>query len=360
MTMNRNIKLLIVEDSKLMQQVLSNIFSIDPCITIVGVAGDPLSARDLIKKTNPDVITLDIMMPHMDGITFLKNLMRLHPLPVVMVSALTEKNSAIALEALSFGAVDYISKPSQNEFTSESDYAKHLIMAVKNASKAHVHHITPLNLQENLSLGISEKILTQTNLLNKEIIVIGASMGGVEAIEHILVQMPKIMPPIVVVQHIRKEFSSAFAQRIDKICTLSISEAKDNDVLLPSHVYIAPGGCNLVIKKRQSNFITLLQSNLHDNLHMPSVDVLFQSAAKAAGSCTIGILLTGMGKDGVEGLRAIKNAGGITIAQDETTSVIWGMPGAAVKENLVDYVLPLQKIPQKVLSLLEDKSEKKI
>lgn len=353
------IKVLIVDDSKLIQQMLTRMLS-TPEIHVVGVASDPFVARDLIKKTNPDVITLDIMMPHMDGITFLKNLMRLHPMPVVMVSALTEKNSAIALEALSLGAVNYISKPSQNEFKDLSDYAEYLVKIVKDAAEAHVAPLAMINEEEPLALEIAENLLSETDLLHKELIVFAASMGGIEALEHILVQMPKVMPPIVIVQHIRKEFSSAFAKRIDKICSLNISEAKEGEVILPSHVYIAPGGINLVLKENEENLVCHLQNGtIAPSEHMPSADVLFQSVAKIPKYSIIGVVLTGMGKDGVEGLTAIKKSGGVTIAQDQFTSVIWGMPGAAVNAKVVDYVVPLQHITQKILTILEEKCKTK-
>lgn len=349
------IKLVIVEDSKLTQQMLEKIFSTDDEISVVGVASDPYIAREIIKKTNPDIITLDIMMPHMDGITFLKNLMRLHPMPVVMVSALTEKNSAIGIEALSLGAVDYISKPSQNEFKDLDVYSDYLINAVKNAAKARVKGGFVSVSREKMIIDISDSLLQQSELLNKGLIVIGASMGGIEAIEHILTKMPKVMPPIIIVQHIRKEFSGAFAKRIDKICSLNISEAKDNEKIVPSHVYIAPGGVDIVVKQRNGDYVCLLQGESAAGVHMPSIDVLFKSAAKCAGDSVIGVILTGMGKDGVVGLQDIKGAGGVTIAQDESSSVIWGMPGAAVKANAIDYIVPLQKIPQKILSILEEK-----
>lgn len=355
-TMNK-IKLGIVEDSVLIQQLLVKLVSFDPEIEVIGVAADAFAAREMIKKTNPDVITLDIMMPHVDGITFLKNLMRLHPIPVVMVSALTEKNSPLALEALSLGAIDYISKPSQKEYENLSDYTLHLVKAIKNAAYSNVSSRLPAP-NKLLSFDISDELLAKSSLLEKTIIGIGASLGGIEAIEQILIQFPKVMPGIVIAQHIKSEFSSAFAARINKICNLEVIEAKDGEKILPSHVYIAPGGRNLIVKKDLGNYICSLHGSVGASRIKPSVDVLFKSIADAAGSNSIGILLTGMGTDGVEGMKAIKNAKGATIAQSKESSTVWGMPGSAIRENVVDHIISLQSIPQKILSILDELAKK--
>lgn len=345
------IKVLIVEDSKLMQEVLHKVLSSDPEILVVGTAEDPLIARELIKKLNPDVITLDIMLPHMDGITFLKNLMRLHPIPVVVVSTLTEKGSAIALEALAIGAIDYLAKPAQKDMADLSHFSKELIHAVKEANNAHVKK----NIVSMTPDAKFENIIYESDFLRNELIVIGASTGGIEAIETILFQLPKIFPPVLIVQHIKKEFNSAFAKRISKLYGLSIVEPEDHQKILPGSIYIAPGEFHFLVKKEGKDYVVAFDDSPPVKNHKPSINMLFRSAAEAAGANTVGILLTGMGSDGAEGLKAIHDAGGITIAQDEETSIVWGMPSSAIKMNAVDHVVPLIKIPQKILQILDYK-----
>lgn len=350
----KTIKVLIIEDSKLMQQLLFTMLSSDPEIRVIGTVADPLIARDLIKKTNPDVITLDIMLPYMDGITFLKNIMRLHPMPVVMISALTEKGSAVALEALALGAVDYLAKPSHKDMDDLSKYTETLLTTVKNAAKANISkHLLPLLPPKSL-----EKIIHASELLQNELIVIGASTGGIEAIESILMQLPKILPPIIIAQHIKKEFSAAFSKRMTKLLGLNVIEPENYTEVMPGNIYIAPGEHHVVVKKRAHHYFITLNEDPPVNGHKPSIDILFRSVAEAVGTNCIGILLTGMGSDGAEGLKAIRDAGGVTVAQDEATSVIWGMPGAAVKLNAAQYVLPLDKIAQKILQIIDEKALK--
>ncbi len=346
----KKIKVLIIEDSKLMQKILSKALSSDPEIDVIGIAEDPLIARDLIKKLNPDVLTLDIMLPHMDGITFLRNLMRLRPMPTVMVSTLTENGSALALEALAIGAVDYLPKPKCNALTDLSIFEKELIHTVKNAASAtFVKSVAPI-----IENKFSENLF-QSDLLKKELIVIGASTGGIEAIETILLQLPQILPPILIVQHIKKEFSSAFPERIRRLYGLLISEAEDNSEIFGGHIYIAPGHAHLTVRKQKNGYITCLQDTPEVNRHKPSIDELFMSVANVAGTHSIGILLTGMGTDGAQGLKAIHDAGGVTIAQDEKSSIVWGMPGNAVKIGAADYIVPLNAIPLKILQILDAK-----
>ncbi len=348
------IKVLIVEDSKLMQQLLYTMLSSDPEIRVIGIVSDPLLARDLIKKTNPDVLTLDIMLPYMDGITFLKNLMRLHPMPVVMISALTETGSAAALEALAIGAVDYLHKPANKELKDLTKYTEELVTTVKNAARANILKSVDTSTQAKSF----EKIFYNSELLNKELIVIGASTGGIEAIENILMKLPKVLPPIIIIQHIKKQFSTAFARRMTKLLDLNVMEAEDYSEISPGKIYIAPGDHHVIVKKRSGHLFTTLNNDLPVMGHKPSIDVLFNSVAKAAGPNCIGILLTGMGADGAQGLKAIRDAGGATIAQDQESSLIWGMPGAAVKIDAAEFIVPLSEISQKILQIIDDRALK--
>jgi two-component system chemotaxis response regulator CheB len=344
-------KVVIIEDSKLMQKIIAKILTSDPEIEVVGIADDPLIARDLIKKTNPDVLTLDIMLPHMDGITFLKNIMNLHPMPVVMVSNLTEKNSIIALEALSIGAVDYISKPNHAD-RSLTYFEKTLPTIVKNAAKTNVTK----NIGEPMPVGNQfQHLMRQSNLLKDEIIAIGASTGGIEAIETVLLQLPQVVPPIVIVQHIKKEFCTAFSRRINQVYGLASSVPEDHGEIKPGFIYIAPADHHLIIKKRDKGYIAVYDNSPPINNHKPSIDKLFESVALAAGDNAIGVLLTGMGTDGAQGLKKIHDAGGATIAQDQESSVVWGMPGAAVKLNAVDHVVSLNHIHQAILQAMDRK-----
>lgn len=348
----KNIKVLIVDDSKVMQDMLANILSSDAEIEVVGKACDPFVARDLIKQTNPDILTLDIMMPNMDGITFLKNLMRLHPLPVVMISSLTQKNSAYSLEALALGAIDYIPKPSFKDMNSKR-YIAELIATIKNSAKVTVYpRIFHKKLNEPTLFDTTK---LNSNILKDNIIAIGASIGGIEAIESILTQLPKVFPPIVITQHIKKEFNLAFSNRINKLCSLTVKQADHNELIVPGFVYMAPCHAHLTIEKSPQGHKITLTDEPPFNGHKPSINALFYSIASAVSKNAIAILLTGMGTDGAEGLKKIREAGGITIAQDEESSVVWGMPGTAVKLNAADYILSLEQIPLKIFQILDDK-----
>lgn len=352
----KKIKVLIVDDSKTMREWLSHLLESDPEITVIGKAADPYEARDLIKKTNPDVLTLDIIMPKMDGITFLKNLMRLHPLPVVMISSLTETGSVVALEALSLGAIDYFPKPSKQEYQNPKLYKDNLINSIKNAARSNLRGLFKSTLADRRI----EHIVYHSTILKKVIIVIGASTGGVEAIETILCNLPKTFPPIVIVQHIRPEFSAAFAKRINSTLRLNIKEAENNEEIVPGSVYIAPSGQHLIIKKVQKQFFCNFEDTPPVHGLKPSIDVLFSSAANSAKENAIGVLLTGMGDDGAQGAKEIRQAGGIVIAQDKESSVVWGIPGAAVKLNAADYITPLEEIPETLFRVLDNIAHKNL
>ena len=361
----KKIKVLIIDDSALVRQVLSEILDKDVGIEVVGTASDPLVAREKIKKLNPDVLTLDVEMPKMDGITFLSNLMRLRPMPVVMVSTLTEKGADITMEALELGAVDFVTKPKLDLANTIDAYREELIGKVKVAAKANVQALTKRTAPKTLS-NVAPKhdagaiIDRSTRLSNFKttdtIIAIGASTGGTEAIREVLEVMPPDTPGMVIAQHIPEGFSTSFAKRMDGICAMKVYEAEDGQQVLPGHVYIAPGSHHLLLERSGARYICRLNDGPPVNRHKPSVDVLFRSVANSAGKNSIGAILTGMGDDGARGLKEMKEAGAPTIAQDEKTSVVWGMPGEAVKLGGVDNILPLAKIPQELLNLCKEYS----
>lgn len=345
--MGNPIKVVIVDDSALIRQVLSEILSSDPGIEVVGTASDPLIARDKIKLCNPDLITLDIEMPKMDGITFLRNLMRLRPMPVLMVSSLTEKGADITLEALELGAVDYVTKPKIDTAQGLRAFSDEIIQKVKMAARARVRQ---LDVTRSEQKPVTASFTQKFNTTNK-LIAIGASTGGTEAIKEVLERMPADAPAIVITQHIPELFSGAFARRMNNSCPMSVCEAADGQQILPGHVYIAPGNAHLKVERSGARFYCRLDHGDPVNRHRPSVDVLFDSVAEVVGKNAIGVILTGMGSDGAAGMKRMQEAGAPTIAQDEKTSVVWGMPGSAVQHGGVDEVLPLDAIALRVLSL---------
>jgi len=355
MTSKRNIRVLIVDDSAVIRKILSEVLSSDDEIEVVGTAMDPYIAREKIKLLNPDVLTLDVEMPKMNGISFLKNLMRLRPMPVVMVSSLTQKGADIALEALGLGAIDYVGKPDATSKNNLSDYAEEIINKVKIAASTNQGTSSGILAADNTKPV--DKGLISKNSLNKsctqEIIAIGASTGGTEAIKDILCEMKPGSYSMVIVQHIPKAFSKAFADRVNNISALEVVEAEDKQKVLPGHVYVAPGDKHLKIHKKNNSYFCQLEDSEPYNRHKPSVDLLFESVSKSAGNNAIGILLTGMGADGARGLKEMQNSGAVTIAQDEQSSIVWGMPGEAVKLQAANYILPLDKIPNKLTTLMK-------
>ncbi len=350
--MSKVIKVLVVDDSALVRKLLTEILQTDPEIEVVGTATDPYAARKKIKELKPDVLTLDVEMPKMDGITFLGNLMRLHPMPVVMVSSLTEKGADTTLRALELGAVDFVSKPKIDLAHSLDQYGEEIIGKLKVAANSKVRTLTNKPLQEALPTG--EK-LTADAILDKKkrkkhftttdsIIVIGASTGGTEAIKDVLMNLPASTPGVLITQHIPAAFSAPFAKRMNGICAMNVCEAEDGQQVLPGHVYIAPGDKHLLLTRDGARYHCKLSDGPEVNRHKPAVDVLFRSAAQNAGSNAICALLTGMGDDGARGMKELQEVGAKTIAQDKDSSVVWGMPGAAVKLNAADTILPLYKV----------------
>jgi two-component system chemotaxis response regulator CheB len=359
-TTKRRIKVLIVDDSALVRSLLTDILRSDPDIEVVGAASDAHIAREKIKQLNPDVLTLDVEMPKMDGITFLKNLMRLRPMPVVMVSSLTERGADVTLDALSLGAVDYLSKPKIDLAATLKDYSDELIDKIHAASKASVRALDPQraaaiapraahNTDAVLPRSAGPKQLRTTD----RIIAIGASTGGTEAIKEVLMRLPPDTPGVVITQHIPKAFSGPFAKRMNDCCQVTVYEAQDGQQILPGHAYIAPGDKHLMLVRDGARYVCRLDDGVPVNRHKPSVDVLFRSVAQNAGRNAIGAILTGMGKDGAKGLKEMLEAGSRTIAQDEATSVVWGMPGEAVSIGAAQHVLPLDHVAGKILSLAD-------
>lgn len=350
------IKVIVVDDSALVRQLMSEILNSDPGIEVVAVAADPYIAREKIKKFSPDVLTLDVEMPKMDGITFLKNLMRLHPMPVVMVSSLTEKGADITFQALEEGAVDFISKPKLDLAEGLKGYSEDIIVKVKSAACANIksrprRHVTKVETKNSADVVISKPNAKKHFRTTDRIIGIGSSTGGTEAIKDVLVQLPPDMPGIVISQHIPAAFSGPFAERLNKNCQLAVVEARDGQQILPGHVYIAPGNKHLVVNRDGARYVCRLNDGPPVNRHKPSVDVMFRSLAANAGPNAIAVMLTGMGDDGAAGVGEMKATGAFSIAQDERTSVVWGMPGEVVKRGFANEVLALNKIPLRLKEL---------
>jgi two-component system chemotaxis response regulator CheB len=358
----KKIKVLVIDDSAVIRKLLSEILSADSEIEVVGTAMDPYIAREKIKKLRPDVITLDIEMPKMNGISFLKNIMRLRPMPVVMISSLTVEGADIALEALDIGAVDYISKADPGVTHKLEKFADEVVSKVKLAAKVKVFPgdrpvvgSVALNNQSSNSTAVKRSGGSSESGNNEKIIAIGASTGGTEAIKEILSRMKPDSPAVMIAQHIPKMFSAAFARRMNDASSMTVYEAKNRQKILQGNVYIAPGDSHLRLRRQGSGYYCELDESAPVNRHMPSVDVLFESVADNVGSNAIGILLTGMGKDGAKGLRLMLEAGADTIAQDEMSSVVWGMPGEAVKLNAASNIVPLNRMVEVLDALLMNK-----
>ena len=356
----KKIRVLIVDDSALVRKLLTEMLSADRDIEVVGQAPDPFVAREKIKQLNPDVLTLDVEMPKMDGVTFLANLMRLRPMPVVMVSSLTESGADITLRALELGAVDFVTKPKVDLAAGLESYAEEICAKVKMAAGVKVRTLERVTeraaqaVEAKLSAdAVLAKGVMPTHLKTTEkIIAIGASTGGTEAIKEVLLGLPANAPGIVITQHIPEAFSGPFAARMNALAAMSVAEARDGDQILPGHCFIAPGGRHLLIERSGARFYCRINDGPPVNRHRPSVDVMFRSVAQQIGQNAIGVILTGMGDDGARGLLEMKEAGAPTMAQDEASSVVWGMPGEAVKLGAADAQWSLNKIAGKIMALV--------
>ena len=340
--MTSPVRVLVVDDSALMRQLISNLLSEDPEIEVVGTAPDAYVARDRIKALNPDVITLDVEMPHMDGVTFLRKIMTLRPMPVVMISTLTQVGAETTLEALEIGAVDFIAKPVNDASFALGEMAAELQAKVKAAARTRVraHRADPPRRRPPLP---------PLNRSTGKVVLIGASTGGVEALKELLLRLPVDCPPVLVTQHMPARFTPAFAQRLDNECPMTVSEATHNQRIEAGHVYIAPGAFHLELARVGSHFECSLNDGPTVSGHRPSADVLFRSAARVAGSMAIGVILTGMGKDGAEGLLELRQIGAMTLGQDEASSLIYGMPRVAFERGAVMRQRPLSEMADAII-----------
>lgn len=356
----RPIRVLIVDDSALVRSLLTRILGEDRDIEVVGAAADAFVARDKIKALRPDVLTLDVQMPRMDGLQFLRNLMRLRPMPVVMCSSLTAHGADVTLAALELGAVDFITKPRIDLEHELSAYAGELIEKVKAAAAARVRPLVdeadpvsgpcsapPVAGAPRLRFALSRAGAAQTS---DRIIAIGASTGGTEAIRQVLSRLPADCPGVVIAQHIPRAFSQQFAARMDGCSALSVQEASDGALIQPGRAFIAPGDRHLLVERDGAHYRCRLQDEPPINRHRPSIDLLFGSMARELGDKGIGVILTGMGADGARGLQQMRSNGAYTLAQDEASSVVWGMPGAAVALGAVDRVVPIEEIAAALLA----------
>lgn len=370
MSNKRKIKVLIVDDSAIVRQALSFIFDSDPFIEVVATANDPYFAAKKIQKFNPDVVTLDIQMPRMDGLTFLKKLMAQNPLPIVIISSFSEKGSMTTIKALEYGAVEVVEKPVLSDKAQIEASRTRLCNTIKAASLAKVARKTSTfsssrtkkTTTTNSKLGVSQKYTAdviipeplsyKTTSTTDKIIAVGASTGGTEAIKVFLQDMPTNAPGIVIVQHMPEKFTLSFANRLNQICRIRVKEAENRDYVERGTALIAPGNRHMIVKRSGNRYFVEVIDGPLVNRHKPAVDVLFRSVAKYAGSNAMGIIMTGMGADGAKGLLEMKQAGAKTAAQDEKTSVVFGMPKVAIKKGAVDRVLPLHNLAKHALSNL--------
>ena len=339
-----------VDDSALMRGVLSQMINVAPDMEVVGAAPDAQSAREMIKVLNPDVLTLDVQMPKMDGLEFLERLMRLRPMPVVMVSSYTEAGSDTTLKALELGAIDFIGKPKADGGRSMENYAEELVEKIRAAKAARLRRTMTAN-----GGGTATPVLTSAKSglgASGKIIFVGASTGGTEAIKDFLLGIPADCPPILIVQHMPETFTASFARRLDTLCAPRVIEAKGNEKVEPGTVYVAPGHSHLLIRRGAAGFLTELAATPPVNRHRPAVDVLFDSAATLVGRKAIGVILTGMGKDGAQGLLRMRQAGARTFGQDEASCVVYGMPREAFLIGAVEEQCSLDEMARRVVGAI--------
>jgi len=347
----KKIRVLCVDDSALMRAMMRAIIGAQADMEVVALAPDPLVARELIKRHNPDVLTLDVEMPHMDGLDFLERLMRLRPMPVVMVSSLTTRNSEVTLRALELGAVDFVGKPAAHAPDGLMACADAIVEKIRAAALARPR----LTRIGTASRNVQKTTSTTRPLLASadKLIAIGASTGGPEAIRHVLETLPQDCPAILIAQHMPAGFTHSFAQRLDSLCAMHVCEAQDGQRVLPGHVYLAPGGAtHMTLARRGANYEIRLQDSEPVNRHRPSVDVLFHSMAQIAGSKAVGVILTGMGKDGAQGLLAMRQAGARTFAQDERSCVVFGMPREALRIGAAEHAVALGEMGERLIASL--------
>jgi two-component system chemotaxis response regulator CheB len=356
-------RVVVVDDSALVRGLLAEIINRQPDMECVGAAADPFIAREMIRNTNPDVITLDVEMPRMDGIDFLGKLMRLRPTPVVMVSTLTERGADVTLRALELGAVDFVAKPKIGVADGLRKLAEDITDKVRIAAKAHLRRsATPVAGPRATAPGGLDEIPARPapssigRLSTEKLIFIGASTGGTEATKEVLTRLPPDCPAVVITQHMPPGFTKSYAARLDGLCRIRVAEARDGERILPGHAYIAPGGHHLSVERSGANYIARVQVGEPVNRHMPSVEVLFQSAARVVGPNALGIMLTGMGADGAKAMREMRDAGSYNFVQDEASCVVFGMPREAIAHGAAHEVLPLAQIAGKLIERLRSTS----
>lgn len=340
----QKIKVLCVDDSALIRGLMREIIDSQPDMEVVAVAPDPLVARDLIKRLNPDVLTLDVEMPRMDGLDFLERLMRLRPMPVLMVSSLTRAGSEITLRALELGAVDFVPKPQLGIRSGLLEYGAQIADKIRAAAGSRP-------ARRETKAAVDKRSLDNVMVSSEKLLIIGASTGGPEAIRQVLEPLPPNSPAILIAQHMPSGFTRSFADRLDRLCRIRVKEAEQGERVLPGHAYIAPGDKHLKLARSGANYLVQLDDGPAVNRHRPSVDVLFDSAAELAGRNAIGALLTGMGRDGAKGLLAMRNAGAATLAQDEQTSLVFGMPREAIALGGAAEIVALDDVALRLLSL---------
>lgn len=349
--MGKKIRVLVVDDSAVVRQTMTDLLNSDPEIEVMASASDPFYAAEKIKKEIPDVITLDVEMPRMDGITFLQKIMSQHPIPVVICSSLTGKGTETAIKAMENGAIDIITKPKLGVKGFLDESRIEICDSVKAAAKARLSKmqksaVPPQKLSADAVIPKSNRAMAQTT---EKIVIVGASTGGTEALRLFLESFPRNSPGIVIVQHMPENFTRSFSERLNSICDINVKEAENNDSIIPGQALIAPGNKHMLVKRSGARYFVELKDGPLVSRHRPSVDVLFRSSARYAGKNAIGVIMTGMGDDGAQGMLEMKDAGAFTIAQDEATCVVFGMPAQAIKKGAVHSVLPLQKIAQRVM-----------
>lgn len=342
------IKVLCVDDSALIRSLMTEIINSQADMEVVGTAPDPLVAREMIKRLNPDVLTLDVEMPRMDGLDFLERLMRLRPMPVLMVSSLTERGSEITMRALELGAVDFVTKPKLGIRDGLMDYTDTIADKIRAASRARIKAAAPAPEGE----APAAPMLRSPLLSTEKLIIVGASTGGTEAIKEFLMPMPPDCPAVMIVQHMPAGFTRSFAHRLDGLCRITVKEAEHGERVLPGYAYIAPGDSHMRLARSGANYVAHLSQEAPVNRHRPAVDVLFDSAAVHAGKNAIGVILTGMGRDGAQGMLRMRDAGSYNLAQDEHSCIVFGMPKEAIAAGGVHEVVPLQSMSQRVMARL--------
>jgi two-component system chemotaxis response regulator CheB len=354
----KKIRVIVVDDSALVRSLVSEIINRQPDMVCVGVANDPLVAREMIRELDPDVITLDVEMPKMDGLDFLARLMRLRPMPVVMLSTLTERGAEVTMRALELGAIDFVAKPRLGLADGLRDLSGQIVEKIRVASVAHVHRIGSTQIAAVASSNPSGNWSSSSRISTEKLIAIGASTGGTEAIKEVLVKMPANAPGIVITQHMPPGFTTSFAARLDGLCQISVQEARHGERILPGHAYIAPGGRQFSVGRSGANYVCVVEDGEPVNRHKPSVEVLFLSVAKAAGANSVGVMLTGMGNDGARAMRVMRDSGSYNYCQDEASCIVFGMPREAIAAGAADEILPLVGIADALLSRLAKSSDR--